>query len=111
MEKPKKFEFPENINGSYGIFLGLSLKEIGLYIVPTIIVGLIILFLPPYDFMLMMIKFFFVLIALTFVVAILSSKPVKHRDNIRLIPFLKMKNDYSHRQKLYFINSKRKENK
>lgn len=103
----KKFEFPENIESTYGVLLGLSLKEIGMYIAPIVLGGIILLFIPPVSVKSVLIKLFIVVLLTTAVIAILTASPVKHRNNIRLVKHLKMKRQYGKRQKIYFI-SKRK---
>jgi len=110
MKEKKKFIFPENISDSgYNVLLGLSLKELLIYVAPATIVALIILFLPPYSFYAILFKLFLGLIFLTVLVAVLTSKPVKNRNNIRLIPHLKMQRKYKSRQKLYFIGKKKQQ--
>ena len=104
--KQKRFEFPENISSGYGVFLGLTLMELFKYVVPTLIIVTVILFLPPYGFTIKSIELFIALIVVTIVIAVITSQPVKHRNNIRLPKYLKMKNQYSKRNKLFFIGRK-----
>ncbi len=93
--KQKRFEFPENISSGYGVFLGLTLMELFKYVVPVLIAVTVILFLPPYGFTIKSIELFIALIIVTVVIAVITSQPVKHRNNIRLPIFLKMRNQYS----------------
>lgn len=98
----KKFVFPENVESSYGIFLGLSIRELLIYVLPTLIVGIIFISIPPHSLNAILIKTITVVIILTIVVAILSTRPVKNRNNVRLIPHLKLKSKYKSRQRLFF---------
>ena len=98
----KKFIFPENVDSSYGVFLGLSLKELLIYVLPVGIVGLIFIALPPHSLNAILIKLMIVVIITTIIVAVLSTRPVKNRNNVRLIPHLKLKSKYKSRQHLFF---------
>jgi len=104
--KQKRFEFPENISSGYGVFLGLTLMELIKFVLPVVLVILIILFLPPYNLTFKLIEIFIALIIVTVVIAVITSQPVKYRNNIRLPKYLKMKNQYSKRNKLFFIGRK-----
>jgi len=104
----KKFIFPENISSSYGVFLGLSLKELFIYVVPPLVVGIIVLILPPNTVMITVIELIVLVLVITIILAVLSSTPVKSRNNIRLPQYLKMKNNYSKRQHLFY-KAKKKE--
>lgn len=103
----KKFEFPENIKNTYGVFLGMSLKELTIYVVPVIAIGLIALFIPPHTVTSIIVKVLIIVLVLTVVIAVVTANPVKYRDNIRLTQYMKMKQQYKKRQKLFFINKKR----
>jgi len=103
----KQFIFPENVSSGYGVFLGLTLKEIILFIIPEIIIGLVVLFLPPYSITVLIAEAIFFILLITVTLGVLSSKPVKYRANIRLPQFLKMKQNYSSRQHLYFKQTKK----
>lgn len=105
--KKKKFIFPENIDSKYSIFLGLSLKELLIYVLPALVVGLVIIAFPPYSFYGVFIKLFVVLIIITIIIAVISSNPIKDRPNVRLLPYLKLKRQYNKRQNLYFKEIKK----
>lgn len=107
MNNKKKFIFPENIDSKYNVFLGLSLREILIYVVPAVIVGLVFIAFPPHNFTAIIIKVFISIIVVTMVIAIISSNPIKDRPNVRLIPYMKLKGQYSKRQNLYFKKTKR----
>ena len=98
----KTFVFPENVDSSYGVFLGLSVKELLVYVLPMVIVGLIVLFLPPHTFKFMLFKATVVIFLITILLAVLSSRPVSYRNNVRLIPHLQMKAKYQSRQHLFY---------
>lgn len=107
-KKEKQFIFPENITSDYGVFLGMSLKEIAVYVLPILIVCLVFLFLPPHSIKWILIKLAVSIFILTILLAVLTSKPVKSRNNIRLLQYLKMKSSYNKRQHKFFI-AKRKD--
>lgn len=106
MNNKKKFIFPENIDSKYTVFLGLSLREILIYVVPAVIVGLVFIAFPPHTFTAIIIKVFISIIVITMVIGIISSNPIKDRPNVRLIPYMKLKRQYSKRQNLYFKKTK-----
>lgn len=101
-EDAKFFVFPENVDSSYGVFLGLSIKELVLYVLPVVVVGLIFIVLPPHSMTFILTKVIIVVFLLTIDLAVLSSKPVAYRNNIKLTHYLKMKSNYSKRQHLFF---------
>ena len=107
-EEAKTFIFPENVDSSYGVFLGLSIKELVLYVLPVIVVGLIFIVLPPHAFTFILTKIIIVVFLLTITLAVLSSKPVAHRTNIKLTQYLKMKSNYSKRQHLFFKEKRKR---
>ncbi|UJF16792.1 conjugal transfer protein (plasmid) [Jeotgalibaca sp. MA1X17-3] len=104
----KTFIFPENVDSSYGVFLGLSLKEISLYVVPTVAVGLLFIFIPPHSFTFVVSKVILVIFILTIVLAVLSSKPVHYRSNVKLTDYIKMKSNYGKRQHLFFKEKRKR---
>lgn len=104
--KGKKFVFPENVESGYGIFLGITLKELVLYLAPPIVVGLIVVALPPHNVWLMLFKLMLLLIVLIIILAFLSSRPIRHRPNIRFQDYLKLRNQYGSRQKLFYVRKK-----
>lgn len=98
----KKFVFPENVNSSYGVFLGLSLKELAVYILPVLLMGVVLFALPPYTIRPTLIKGTVLIIFLTIVLAVISSRPVAYRNNIKLVQHMQMKRNYKNRQHLFF---------
>src|SRR5699024_666161 len=114
----KKFIFPENVDSSYGIFLGLSLRELLIYVLPIFIVGIVFVTLPPHGLYPIMTKVIIVVIIMkviliclimTIILAVLSTKKIKYRNNVRLIPNLKMKAKYNSRQHLFFKKPKNRQ--
>jgi len=102
----KRFIFPENVDSSYGVFLDLSLRELVIYVLPTVIVGIFFISIPPHGLYAILTKTIIVILITTIVVAVLSTRPVKNRNNVRLIPHLKMKSKYKSRQRLFFKEPK-----
>lgn len=105
--REKEFIFPENITSDYGAFLGLTLKEVLYYVLPVVVIGVIVLFLPPHNLTVMMIELIIFILILTIVLAVLTSKPVNGRNNIRLPNHINMKRAYSKRQHLFFLDKKK----
>ncbi|MEE1130238.1 MAG: conjugal transfer protein [Caryophanon sp.] len=99
----KKFTFPDNVDSSYDVVLGLTLKEILLYIVPTFAIGIICITLPPNTLYMMLLKIVMMLMAIVIVTAIVAARPVKSRPNIRFGAFYKRKQQFKKRQKLYYL--------
>lgn len=106
-QKGKKFIFPENVESGYGIFLGITLRELAIYLLPPVVIGFIILALPPHNVWLMLFKLMLILIVLIMILAFLSSRPIRYRQNIRFQDYLKLRTDYKHRQKLFYTRKKK----
>lgn len=45
----KRFFFPENVEKGYNIIQGLSVTDLARFIVPSVLISTIIIFLPPYN--------------------------------------------------------------
>lgn len=103
----KVFIFPENIKSHYSVIFGLTLKEILLFVLPAMLVGIVILVIPPYNVTSFMIKIFFAVLIVTITIAVITTSPVKYRENIKLLPYLKLKRGYSKRQQLYFKDTRK----
>lgn len=106
-QKGKKFVFPENVESGYGIFLGITLRELAIYLLPPVVIGFIILALPPHNVWLMLFKLMLILIVLIMILAFLSSRPIRYRQNIRFQDYLKLRTDYKQRQKLFYTRKKK----
>lgn len=98
----KKFIFPENVSSEYGAVLGLTLKEIFIYVFPLLGLSILFLAIPPYSVVWVFGKVLIILLIVTTVIAVITSSPVKSRGNVKLLKHLKMKQKYSKRQKLYY---------
>src|SRR5699024_7514461 len=105
----KKFIFPENVDSSYGIFLGLSLRELLIYVLPIFILGIVFVTLPPHGLYPILTKAIIVVLIMTVILAVLSTRPDKYRNNVRLIPHLQMKAKYKSRQHVYFKKQKNRQ--
>ena len=106
-QKGKKFVFPENVESGYGIFLGITLRELAIYLLPPVVIGFIILAIPPHNVWLMLFKLMLILIVLIMILAFLSSRPIRYRQNIRFQDYLKLQTDYKQRQKLFYTRKKK----
>lgn len=107
MKKGKEFVFPENVNKDFGVWHGFTLKEIGIMLI-VLAVGLLLFLIPPYNLILVAIKIVIVAVAMTFVMAILSIKPIKSRKNISQSKNFKIRRQYNKSQKLYYIAPQKK---
>ena len=106
----KKFFFPGNVEKEYNIVQGLSVIDVARFILPSILVSIIIVFMPPYNSVLFwLIKCIFACIILStgFVMAIL--RPIKNRSNIKCLDYIKMRILFSSKQKMYYIKPKDRE--
>lgn len=106
-KKGKKISFPDNVNSTYGAFIGLSLKELATYILPISFFGLLLLAIPPYKLWLLGLKLIIVLLLLTLAFALISAKPIKHRQNITMQTYLTHKRNYRSRQKRFYIKKRK----
>ena len=103
----KRFFFPQNVEKGYNIIQGLSLTDIAKFIVPSILVATIIMLLPPYMSLLFWIvksAFACVILGIGFILAI--ARPVKHRNNIKCLTYIKMKMSFIYKQKMYYLKPK-----
>lgn len=104
--KSKEFIFPENIQKDYGIVLGLGLKDIILYMLPTCLIAIGILFFPVTGLTAFLIKALIAMLLVVLVLAVVTTNPIKERQNIRLPKYMQMKRNYSKKQHLYFKSKK-----
>jgi len=103
----KKFFFPSNVEKGYNIVQGLSVIDAFKYIVPSFIVSIIIIAMPPYTSV-----FFWILkaivdcfvLSLGIIMAVL--KPITSRSNIKCLDYIKMRISYIGKQKMYYIKPK-----
>src|SRR5665648_143070 len=103
----KRFFFPQNVEKGYNIIQGLSLTDIVKFIVPSVLVSAIILLMPPYMSLLFWIVksvFACVILGIGFILAI--ARPVKYRNNIKFLNYIKMRISFLSKQKLYYIRPK-----
>src|SRR5699024_5124700 len=105
----KKFIYPENVDSSYGIFVGLCLRELLIYVLRIFIVGFVFVTLPPHGLYHIKTKVIIVVLIMTIILAVLSTSPVRYRNNERFIPHLKMKAKYNSRQHLFFKKPKNRQ--
>lgn len=109
MKKGKEFIFPENVNKDFGVWHGFTLKDI-MILLSVLAIGLLLFFIPPYKSIIwLFIKIVIVAVAMTFVMAILSVRPIKSRRNIKVSDIYKIRKKYRSSQKLYFIAPQKKE--
>ena len=102
MKKGKEFVFPENVDKEYGIWKGYTLRDFG-----YVGFGLLLWVIPPYGPIIMTIKLFVVILAVTIVMALLTLRPVSGRRNIKIRQWFNTQQRYARSQKLYFLAPKK----
>ena len=103
----KKFFFPGNVEKGYNIVQGLSVIDVFKYIVPSLIVSIIIIAIPPYASILFWILKAIVdciVLSLGIIMAVL--RPVASRSNIKCLDYIKMRISYIGKQKMFYIKPK-----
>src|SRR5699024_6525248 len=105
----KEILFPETVDSSYAILLGLSLGELLIYVLQISIVAIVFVTLPPHGLYPILTQAIIVILIMTVILAVLSTRPVKYRNNVRLIPSIKMKAKYKSRQHLIFKKPKNRQ--
>jgi len=103
----KRFFFPQNVEKGYNIIQGLSLTDIVKFIVPAVLITTIIMFMPPYMsplFWIVKSVFACVILGIGFTLAI--ARPVKYRNNIKCLNYIKMRLSFLSKQKTYYIRPK-----
>ena len=104
MRKGKEFIFPENVDKNYGVFKGLTLKEVAVILFSFIICSIVVFILPPRNIILILIKIPLIMIPVMFtVIYAIVGRPVKHRPNIKWLSHRRMKKQYDKRQHLFFV--------
>lgn len=105
--KGKEFIFPDNVESGYNLIKGVTVKMFFTVLLPFIIVGLLIIAIPPYSLVFMLIKMFVAFVFITIGFAIVVTRPVKSRENITVMNHVKYLREYSARQKLFYIATKK----
>jgi len=103
----KRFFFPENVEKGYNIIQGLSVTDLVRFIVPSVLISTIIIFLSPYNSVIFWIIkgiFICVILSVGFLLAIL--RPIKNRNNIKCLDYIKMRISFLSKQKMYYIKPK-----
>lgn len=108
--KGKKFFFPKNVEQGYNLIPGLTIKDAVKYIFPSALMAAALAAIPPYNSVVFwVIKFIFILLILCTSFCIVLLRPVKGRNNIKVMDFLKSWYSFCVKQKIYYIKPKRKE--
>jgi len=107
-KKGKEFIFPDNVESGYNLIKGVTVKTFFTVLLPFIIVGALILAIPPYSLVFMLIKGFISLIIVTIAFSVVVSRPVKSRENITVMHHLRFLKEYNDRQKLFYISPKKR---
>lgn len=107
MKKGKEFVFPENVNKDYGVWKGLTVKDISILVI-VLLIGALLYLIPPKSFIFVCIKTLIIAIAVTVVMAFLIMKPIKSRKNISFKDIFNIRKKYDKSQKRYYIAPKKK---
>lgn len=106
-ERGRKWFFPKNVDNQYKVIANMTLKELGMYILPAFLISLLIGFIPPYSSIgFWFVKFVFIILVLFIPIFYVSFRPVKQRDNIRSKDFLKEYITYKNKKKIYYLKPK-----
>ncbi|KKE78663.1 conjugal transfer protein [Bacilli bacterium] len=107
-KKGKEFIFPDNVESGYNLIKGVTVKTFFTVLLPFIVIGGLIIAIPPYSLVFVLIRVFIALIVVTIGFAVVVSRPIKSRENITVIHHLKFLREYNKRQKLFYISTKKK---
>ncbi|CAM3758968.1 hypothetical protein [Bacillus inaquosorum] len=107
-KKGKEFIFPDNVESGYNLIKGVTVKGFFTVFLPFLLVGIIIVSIPPYSMVFVLIRVFVAFIIATVGLAITVARPVKSRRNITVVQYMKHVQSYNRRQKLFYIEPKRK---
>lgn len=103
----RRWFFPKNVNNKYNVVLNMTLKELLIYVLPSLIISTGIAFIPPYSSIVFwLIKGFVIALLIVIPIVYVNYRPVKHRDNIRTNDFIKETVNYSKKQKVYYLKPK-----
>ena len=112
LERGRKFSFSDNFDSAYKVFAGITLSDLLKFIIPSILMAVFIAVLPPYKIVLFwFIKLIVIVVIITFGFLIAMLKPVKYRKNIKCMDYIRTRIAFAKRQKLYFLNPNRNEQK
>lgn len=101
-----KFVFPENVDKDYTVWMGYTLKDLA-RLVPIVIGCVIFIIIPPNTLWWMVVKITIALMVLISVMAIMTIRPIANRKNITFIQHFKLQQKFNHRQRLFFIKSRK----
>ncbi|AND86332.1 hypothetical protein GTH52_14970 (plasmid) [Clostridium tyrobutyricum] len=105
----KKFIFPRNVESSYNLIPGLTGIDAIKYVSIPLLISVVILAIPPYSILGLWIVKALLAVALLaggFILAI--ARPVKYRNNIRCVEYLKNILSFYSRQKMFFLKPKKR---
>ncbi len=107
-KKGKEFIFPDNVESGYNLIKGVTVKGFFTVFLPFLLVGIIIVIIPPYSVVFVLLRLFIAFIIATIGLAITIARPVKSRPNITVVHYLKHIQSYNRRQKLFYIEPRKK---
>lgn len=108
-KKGKIFIFPDNVESGYNLIKGVTVKSFFTVFLPFLLVGVVVVIIPPYSITIVLIRLFIALLIVTVGLAITVARPIKSRQNITVVQHLKFLQSYNRRQKLFYIVPKKKE--
>lgn len=99
-------EIPRNVDSSYKVFLDLNMKELLIVFLPSLLfLGIAFLSTFLMGILNMFTSFLIIIIALVVwftLYGLLTIKPVSEKSNLRMLDFMKIRQRYSNRQKVFF---------
>lgn len=105
--KGKKFIFPKNVESSYNLIPGVTFKDAAKILLPAVVLSLIIAIIPPYNGLAFwIVKFFIIIIILTFAFIVTILRPINSRPNIRTTDYIKWRINFMKKQKVYYLKPK-----
>lgn len=107
--KGKTFVFPDNVDKSYHLVKGLSLINFFKYILPSIVIAVIVLLIPPYTMGFLIVKMFFAALLMLGAFTFAVLRPISSRQNITYSNYLIRIFEYNSRQKMFFIKPNKKD--
>jgi len=108
-KRGRKWFFPKNVDNQYKVLANMTVKELGVYIIPALLISIGIGAIPPYNSTVFwLIKSVFIVLIIALPVIYVNYRPVKFRDNIRAKDFIKEFLDYQKKKKMYFVKPKDK---
>lgn len=99
----RTFAIPANISGKYTIMMGLSLRDLAIYVAPVLGVVAVLFAIPPWALAVIAAKAVVSLLLLAASVALPSTHPIPSRPNLTMYDWLRTLWAYHRRQRQFFF--------